>query len=172
MMSGRAKVTALVVAGLAVVVAVAAIGWSFLSERLDANTVTAFGSGISFDDHGDHGDIEVSAAEPTGLVLEGSKPAHFVEVQGNIAQWFDGETQVRVFSERDALSGGGDVRFADVGAAHHGVAVPFDKHVVVSIPNPRLASSDAWDMYWYIISASTLSARTCRSVTSELMPRL
>lgn len=115
-------------------------GRTVFAVQGDANTVTAFGSGISFDDHGDHGDIEVSAAEPTGLVLEGSKPAHFVEVQGNIAQWFDGETQVRVFSERDALSGGGDVRFADVGAAHHGVAVPFDKHVVVSIPNPLDAS--------------------------------
>jgi len=115
-------------------------GRTVFAVQGDSGAVTAFGSGISFDDHGDHGDIEVSASRPTGLVLEGSKPAHFVELQGNIAQWFDGETQVRLFSERDALAGRTEVRTVDVGAAHHGVAVPYDKHVVVSIPNPLDAS--------------------------------
>src|SRR5690606_1343636 len=33
-----------------------------------------------------------------------------------------------------------EVRTASVGAAHHGVGVPYQNHVVVSIPNPEDAS--------------------------------
>lgn len=115
-------------------------GQSIFAIQGDDGVVTAFDSGISFDDHGDHGDIHIGAPKPTGVVLTGAKPAHFVEVQGNIAQWFDGETEVRVLAEKDVLAGKGDVRTAGLGAAHHGVAVPYANHVVVSIPNPEDAS--------------------------------
>ena len=102
--------------------------------------VNAIKSGISFHDHGDHADIDVDDAELLHVHIDGSKPAHFVERQGLIAQWFDGEDKVRVFSEKAVLDEKIEVRTANVGAAHHGVAVPFQNHVVVSIPNPEDAS--------------------------------
>ena len=105
-----------------------------------AGEVAAIESGISFHDHGDHADIDVDEPELLHVHLEGKKPAHFVEVQGNIAQWFDGEDKVRVFSEKSVLDEKIEVRTANVGAAHHGVAVPYANHVVVSIPNPDDAS--------------------------------
>lgn len=105
-----------------------------------AGEVGAMRSGIAFHDHGDHGDIDVEDAELLDVRLEGTKPAHFVEFQGNVAQWFDGEDTVRVFSEKAVLDGTPDIRTAGVVAPHHGVAVPYRNHVVVTIPNPQDAS--------------------------------
>lgn len=105
-----------------------------------AGRVNTIVSGIAFHDHGDHADIEIGDASLVSSQLDGGKPAHFVELQGYIAQWFDGEDEVRVFTETAALDGALDVRTASVGAAHHGVAVPYPDHVVVTIPNPEDAS--------------------------------
>lgn len=105
-----------------------------------AGRVSAFASGIAFDDHGDHADILIEDARALDFAMEGEKPAHFVERQGYVAQWFDGETQARFVTERGVLNGDAEVRTIDVGAAHHGVAVPFADHAVVTIPNPDDAS--------------------------------
>lgn len=105
-----------------------------------AGEVHAIKSGIAFHDHGDHGDIDVDDAELLNVHIDGEKPAHFVELQGNIAQWFDGEDEVRVFSEKSTLDEKLDVRKANVVAPHHGVAVPYQNHAVVTIPNPEDAS--------------------------------
>ena len=105
-----------------------------------AGAVNAISSGIAFDDHGDHGDIDIDDPELLDFVLEGERPAHFVEYQGYIAQWFDGETEARFFTEKGARDGSADIRTVDVVAAHHGVAVPYQNHAVVSIPNPDDAS--------------------------------
>ncbi|MGW6780527.1 zinc metallochaperone AztD [Brucella pseudogrignonensis] len=103
-------------------------------------TVSAISSGISFHDHGDHADIDIDDAKLLDVSLTGTKPAHFVERQGNIAQWFDGEDQARFFTEKAVEDGKLDVKTASVVAAHHGVAVPYDKYAVVTIPNPDDAS--------------------------------
>lgn len=105
-----------------------------------AGKVNAIKSGIAFHDHGDHGDIDVDDAELLHVHIDGDKPAHFVELQGNIAQWFDGEDKVRVFAEKAVLDEKLEVRTVGVGAPHHGVAVPYQNHVVVSIPNSEDAS--------------------------------
>ncbi|MCO5145684.1 MAG: zinc metallochaperone AztD [Aquamicrobium sp.] len=102
--------------------------------------VNAIASGITFHDHGDHADIDVDDPELLHVHIDGAKPAHFVELQGNIAQWFDGEDKVRVFTEKAVLDEKLEMRTASVGAAHHGVGVPYQNHVVVSIPNPDDAS--------------------------------
>ena len=105
-----------------------------------AGEVHAIKSGIAFHDHGDHADIDVDDPELLHVHIDGDKPAHFVERQGYVAQWFDGESKVRVFTEEAVLGEKLEIRTADIGAAHHGVAVPFQNHVVVSIPNPEDAS--------------------------------
>jgi zinc transport system substrate-binding protein len=66
-------------------------GRSVFAVQGDAGVVTAISSGISFDDHGDHGDIDVEAPKLTGTEISGQKPSHFVEHDGEFAAFFDGE---------------------------------------------------------------------------------
>lgn len=106
----------------------------------DAGRVTAISSGISFEDHGDHGDIDVEAPKLTGTEITGQKPSHFVQHGGEFAAFFDGEGVARVMSERAALEGGSETREVGAGAPHHGVVIPFRAHDIVSVPNPDDAS--------------------------------
>lgn len=115
-------------------------GQTVFAVQGEAGAVSVISTGIAFHDHGDHGDIDVDEPKLLDAGFNGSKPAHFVERQGNIAQWFDGEDKVRLFTEKAALEGKPEIREISVGAAHHGVAAPFDKHAVVTIPNPEDAS--------------------------------
>lgn len=102
-----------------------------------AGAVTTIASGIAFDDHGDHGDITVAAPRLTGHVVAGESPSHFVEHDGQFAAFFDGEGLARVFSESDALAGDGALREIHADAPHHGVAIAFRDHDVVSVPDPE-----------------------------------
>lgn len=101
------------------------------------NRVSAISSGIVVDDHGDHGDLEVSAPALIDAAVTGEKPVHFVEHDGKIALFFDGSGKTRVIDERswvdDASTSGMDF---DTGAPHHGVAVPWGDYTIVSVPNP------------------------------------
>ena len=115
-------------------------GETVFAVQGSAGTVQAVRSGIAFDDHGDHGDIDISDVKLTDFALAGGKPGHFVELRGNIAMWFDGEDKAQLFTERDAARGEAKPRSVSVGAAHHGVAVPYGDYAVVSVPNPEDAS--------------------------------
>ncbi len=104
-------------------------------RQADAGLVTAILSGISFDDHGDHGDIDVEAPELTGTDIRGEKPSHFVEHDGAFAAFFDGEGVARIITESTALEGGADYKEVRTDAPHHGVAVAYGSHVLLSEPN-------------------------------------
>lgn len=110
-------------------------GRSVFAVQGDAGVVTAISSGISFDDHGDHGDIDVEAPKLTGTEIAGKKPSHFVEHDGEFAAFFDGEGVARIISERAALEGKPDVREVKTDAPQHGVAVAYGSHVLLSEPN-------------------------------------
>nr|WP_245436168.1 zinc metallochaperone AztD [Mesorhizobium tamadayense] len=110
-------------------------GRSVFAVQGDAGTVTAIASGISFDDHGDHGDIDVEAPKLTGAEIVGQKPSHFVEHDGEFAAFFDGEGVARIISEKAALEGKSDFREVKTAAPQHGVAVAYGSHVVLSEPN-------------------------------------
>lgn len=103
-------------------------------------TVSAINTGIAFHDHGDHADIDVAPPQHLNVEFTGDRPAHFVEQQGYIAQWFDGEDEARFFTESAVIEGEPNIQTAHIVAAHHGVAVPYQHHAVVSIPNPDDAS--------------------------------
>lgn len=115
-------------------------GATVFAVQGSANTVNAISSGITFHDHGDHADIEVADAKLLNLTFDGKKPGHFVEHQGRVAQWFDGEKFAMLFREREVLEGKQNVTKVDVVAAHHGVAVPYANYTVVSVPDPKDAS--------------------------------
>jgi len=101
----------------------------------DAGLVTAISSGIAVDDHGDHGDIDVHEPKLTGAALAGLKPSHFVEHDSEFAAFFDGEGVARILSEKAALEGRSDFTEAKTAAPHHGVAVAYGQHVLLSEPN-------------------------------------
>lgn len=112
-----------------------ASGRTVFAVQGDAGVVTAIASGISFDDHGDHGDIDVDAPKLTGTEIAGQKPSHFVEHNGEFAAFFDGEGVARIISEKAVLKGKSDFREVRTDAPQHGVAVAYGSHVLLSEPN-------------------------------------
>ncbi|WP_295811637.1 zinc metallochaperone AztD [uncultured Nitratireductor sp.] len=103
----------------------------------DANTVTAFSSGIHFDDHGDHADMEVSEPKALDGAVDGERPVHFVAHYGEIALFFDGEGVARVVSEKDVSEGNPVFRELKTSAPHHGVAIPYGEHAIITVPNSK-----------------------------------
>lgn len=103
----------------------------------EAGRVAVIGSGISIEDHGNHADLDVDAPELLPVALMGDKPAHFFENDGRIAMFFDGEGRADLFTEKQLSEGGAEPLSLDVGAPHHGLATPFGRHVVHSVPNPE-----------------------------------
>lgn len=101
----------------------------------EADTVSAIASGFAFDDHGDHGDIEVTAPRLLQSEISGDKPVHFVEHHGEIALFFDGEGVVRLVDEAAWLADKPVVSEIATAAPHHGVAAPFGDAVLASRPN-------------------------------------
>ncbi len=99
-----------------------------------ANQVSVIRSGISLDDHGDHGDIEISDPELVDAVMTGEKPAHFVEHGGKAAMFFDGSGLIELFSaEQWAHDGRIESQQLDSGTAHHGVAIPWGAYTLTSV---------------------------------------
>jgi hypothetical protein len=101
-----------------------------------ANQVSVIRSGIALDDHGDHGDIEISDPELVDAVMTGEKPAHFVEHGGKAAMFFDGSGLINLFSaEQWAHDGKIAAKQLDSGTAHHGVAIPWGAYTLTSVAN-------------------------------------
>ncbi|QQR38218.1 zinc metallochaperone AztD [Devosia rhizoryzae] len=99
------------------------------------NQVSAFTTGISIDDHGDHGDIAITDPTAIEATLGGAKPAHFVEHGGQAAMFFDGSGLVTRFDPTAWASGTLDTTEFNSGTAHHGVAVPWGDFTLVSAAN-------------------------------------
>lgn len=104
----------------------------FLFTADDA-AVTVTDTGVWTVDHGDHNHYYRSEPSEVGTV-DGDTPGHVVSNASQVAMFFDGDGAVKVFP-RQALGDGElteDVSFG-VGA-HHGVAVPFEDHVLTTVP--------------------------------------
>lgn len=101
------------------------------------NQVSAIASGISIDDHGDHGDIEISEPALIATVVAGDRPSHFVEHGGKIALFFDGSGLVSLVEAHDWVHHGNpEITELDSGTAHHGLAVAWGEYTLVSAADP------------------------------------
>lgn len=102
------------------------------------NQTSAISTGIAIDDHGDHGDIEISDPLAIEAVVSGDRPVHFVEHGGKIALFFDGTGKTSIVGEHAWIEEG-DVTAVefDSGAPHHGVAAPWGNYTLVSVPHPE-----------------------------------
>ncbi|SDO14656.1 zinc metallochaperone AztD [Phyllobacterium sp. OV277] len=108
----------------------------FAVER-DGAEVAILSTGIAVEDHGAHGDLKVEAPKLLDLKLEGQRPSHFVDHNGNIAQFFDGDGVVKVVKEKDILAGKNEVRSIKLASPHHGVAISYGNTVLVTEPHPE-----------------------------------
>ncbi|KKB08421.1 hypothetical protein VE25_18845 [Devosia geojensis] len=99
------------------------------------NRVSVISSGLAFEDHGDHGDLEVSDPALLDVTLEDERPVHFVAHDGEVALFFDGSGVVQVVRESALLAGESAPRTFTTDAPHHGVAAPVGAHVLVTRPN-------------------------------------
>ena len=104
----------------------------FLFTADDAG-VTVTDTGVWTVDHGDHNHYYRSGPSQVGTV-DGDTPGHVISNSSQVAMFFDGDGAVKVFPRRGLGDGEltEDISF-DVGA-HHGVAVPFEDHVLTTVP--------------------------------------
>lgn len=110
-------------------------GRTVFAVQGEAGKVAVIDTGISLQDHGDHPDLEVEGAKLLPTMLTGTTPAHVVEGSGTIALFDDGTGDVALFAERDLLADGFEAREVQPGLAHHGLAAPMGRFLVVSVPN-------------------------------------
>lgn len=112
-------------------------GRTVFAVQGEVGKVAIVKTGIAFEDHGDHVDLDVDEAALLDITLEGAKPAHFFENDGRIAMFFDGEGRADIFTERQVLDGEIDPLVIDAGEPHHGLASPMGRFVIHSVPNPE-----------------------------------
>lgn len=112
-------------------------GEAVYAVQTEANLVSTIATGIAFDDHGDHADIDIDPPKLTGAEFAGEYPVHHVEHDGRWATFFDKEGKARIFEESEALEGHVETREVDSGAPHHGVIIPYGDYALVSEPHPE-----------------------------------
>ncbi|MFZ4847893.1 MAG: metal ABC transporter solute-binding protein, Zn/Mn family [Caldilinea sp.] len=100
-----------------------------------ANQVNVIDSGVRFVPHEDHYHLDLTDPALLDFTLDGTTPIHFVAHDGVIAIFNDGDGTAAIFDE-SAVRGDGQVITVDSGRPHHGVAVPMEDVVVISLPNP------------------------------------
>lgn len=104
----------------------------YLSDR-EADTVTTVDTGVWTVDHGDH--YHYYRADPKTLEASaGVDPAHVISQGDEVTFFFDGDGEAKIY-DRNAMGEGEmkEVGTVDPGA-HHGVAVPFDDHILSTVP--------------------------------------
>lgn len=104
--------------------------------QTSASQVNVINSGVRYVPHDDHFDLDLTDPTLLDFALNGPTPIHFVAHDGLIAIFNDGDGSAAIFSD-SAARGDGDVVIVDSGRPHHGVAVPMDDLVVLSLPNPE-----------------------------------
>jgi hypothetical protein len=100
-----------------------------------ADQVAVIATGISVEDHGDHGDLKLEEPSLVDLPMTGERPVHLVEHDGHLAIFFDGLGATRVVGERDWLAGKLEPHEFATSGPHHGVAAPIGSHLIISEPN-------------------------------------
>lgn len=96
-----------------------------------AGRVDVIDLGLSVDNHGDHGDLKLSAPRLLPRVAEGPKPSHVLGGDGRLASFFDGDGSIVMAGEGSPVS-------LHANVPHHGLAYPFR-----SAAGPRLMVSHA-----------------------------
>lgn len=113
-----------------------ASGRTVFAVQSDADRVSAIASGVALDDHGDHGDLKLSVPYLLNVTAKGPRPVHFVEHEGRIAIFYDGDGSAAIVSEAQFAKGKLAPKAVKSASPHHGVAVPLGDRTLISIPHP------------------------------------
>ena len=99
----------------------------------DDNQVNFIRSGISFHDHGEHSDIEITDPSAIRLNLNGERPFHLIEHNGSISINMDKGGYATIVDSHELSEG--NVKFKKImqNKAHHGVVVPWDNGWITSV---------------------------------------
>lgn len=126
-------------------------GGEYLAASLgdEAGTVLFVDTGLVFEEHGDHHDVEKSEPKLLQLKLAGTKPGHVVEGHGRVAVFYDGSREPRVDAVVELVELAG-LEEAKTAAARwrspgpqHGIAVPFrNGRLLVTTPNPPYVAGE------------------------------
>ena len=104
--------------------------------QTDADRVNVIDSGVRYVPHEDHDDLDLVEPALLDFALDGTTPIHFVAHDDTIAIFNDGDGTATIFTEDVVRSNSADTLTVDSGRPHHGVAVPMDDVVVISLPDP------------------------------------
>lgn len=121
------------VAGGAVVAAV----------QSDDEAVHFFDSGISFDDHGDHADIEVTDPQAIDTVLTGPRPFHLVDHDGKIVINYDQGGYAEVIDGAALARGEVEPQRFPQARAHHGFVAPMGDAWLSTVASDEEVTGDA-----------------------------
>lgn len=115
-------------------------GGLLYAVQQSANQVNVIDSGLRLIPHDDHEDLDWEEPALLDFTLAGTQPVHFVSHDEQIAIFNDGDGTAMIFTET-AVRENGPVQTIDSGRPHHGVAVPLDDVVIISLPDPEDAAA-------------------------------
>ncbi|WP_394183274.1 hypothetical protein [Marinomonas posidonica] len=108
-------------------------GSAIAAIQSDDNQVNFIRSGISFHDHGEHSDIEITAPEAVSLSLKGERPFHLIEHDGSISINMNKGSYATIVDSHELSEGNVEYRIIMQNKAHHGVVVPWAKGWITSV---------------------------------------
>lgn len=108
--------------------------------QMDGNQVNVIDTGVRFEPHDDHDHLALVEPALLDFALAGTRPIHFVAHEGLIVIFNDGDGTAAIFDEA-IVRRGGEATLVDSGRPHHGVAVPLDDVVLISLPDPNDAEA-------------------------------
>ena len=110
----------------------------------DAGTIRLLDTGLTYESHGDHVDVDKGPVKLLDLRVTGEKPAHVISGHGRLALFFDGirpwegksTAKAVLLSIRDLEKGKPDLVVWPSPAPQHGIVVPLPgKDWLMSVPN-------------------------------------
>ncbi len=108
----------------------------FVKDKEQNSEYQFLHAGVWTDDHGDHAHSYAEDAVLFEQSIKGSKPAHVVSFNDQIAIFNDGDGSVQVYKLEDISNGSAPtLSYEYKGHAHHGVAIPLENEMLaVSYP--------------------------------------
>lgn len=111
-----------------------------------AGQVSFIDSGVTWQDHGDHGHLTISDPQRLPFTLSGTRPAHVTWHQDQTVIFFDGTegapAEVRIVNEQGLAQGSLSAAYSDDNS-QHGVAQAWGEYLVVSHREPGASGPDA-----------------------------
>jgi hypothetical protein len=115
-----------------------ASGQTVFATQSDHDVVHVIKTGITFEDHGDHRDLDVSDVALLPVTFEGKRPFHVVPHDDHVILFYDRGGKADIIDEAAVLEGKAEVKTVDTIKPHHGVAVTMGDKVLVSVPNTEI----------------------------------